>query len=255
MNKGVVPEGSTGQQGGTQMSLEGTYLSTFSRIQEPLAWKGELFGARDHWDFTLSAKHLTEIECAVDGLARRNLALAEISKADFPLPELGRELSAMDRILHSGRGFVLLTGIDVDRYSEEMLRQIFVGIGAHFGISVSQSHRGDYLGDVIDRKEAGNERPYRRGGMISMHRDPSDIVGLFCYRNAKSGGLSRVASAATVWNTFLKERPDLLPRSLMASNSTVPQPTAALLPLSPPSSCRSSLPIWTDRSIAHSFRN
>ena len=117
----------------------------------------------------------------------------------------------MDEMLHSGRGFVLLTGIDVDRYPEETLRQIFVGIGAHFGISVSQSHRGDYLGDVIDRREAGNQRPYRRGGMISMHRDPSDIVGLFCYRNAKSGGLSRVASAATVWNTFLKERPDLLP--------------------------------------------
>ncbi len=192
------------------MSNRDNYLSTLTQITGPLAWRGAQFGPRQQWQFTLAETHLAEIAQAVAALEGRNLGLLEITKADFPLPHLARELAEMGKTLHSGRGFVLMTGIDVERYPEDVLRKIFVGIGAHFGISVSQSHRGDYLGDVIDRKEAGNERPYRRGGMISMHRDPSDIVGLFCYRNAKWGGLSRVASAATVWNVFLSERPDLL---------------------------------------------
>lgn len=192
------------------MNERSSFLKSRTRISGPMAWKGTDFGPRARWHFELQAEHLVEIEAAVRGLDGRGLALSEITKTDFPLATLGAELKVMNEILHSGRGFVLLTGIDVEKYSEDVLRQIFVGIGAHLGTSVSQSHRGDYLGDVIDRAEAGNERPYRRGGTISMHRDPSDIVGLFCNRNAKEGGLSRVASAATVWNAFLAERPELL---------------------------------------------
>lgn len=192
------------------MNQQTSYLESRRPIEGPMAWKGSDFGPRQDWHFRLTARHLAEIEAAAAALDGRDLELPQITAADFPLPTLGAELEAMNETLRSGSGFVLLTGIDVERYREDMLRQIFVGIGTHFGISVSQSHRGDYLGDVIDRSEAGNERPYRRGGTISMHRDPSDIVGLFCVRNAKEGGLSRVASAATVWNTFLAERPDLL---------------------------------------------
>ena len=126
------------------------------------------------------------------------------------MPGLGPRLSALRRDLRAGRGFALVKGIDVSRHSEIDLRRIFLGISSYLGTSVSQSFRGDYLGDVMNYGEAGNERPYRRGGMLEMHRDPCDIVGLFCYRQAKSGGLSRVASAAAVWNIFIEERPDLL---------------------------------------------
>jgi hypothetical protein len=37
-----------------------------------------------------------------------------------------------------------------------------------------------------------------------------DIVALMCLRAAKSGGISRIASAAAVHNRLLEERPDLL---------------------------------------------
>lgn len=190
------------------MAQNNSYIAARRPIAGPMAWRGRDFGPREQWHFRFTPAHLAEIEAAARGIEGRSLQ--DIGKADFPLPTLGRELGNMEETLRSGRGFVLLTGIDVEKHSEESLRRIFVGIGAHFGVSVSQSHRGDYLGDVIDRAEPGNERPYRRGGTISMHRDPSDIVALFCNRNAKSGGLSRVSSCATIWNIFLAERPDLL---------------------------------------------
>lgn len=186
------------------------FLAERRPIAGPMAWSGSDYGPRSEWHHAFTPGQLAEIEAAAAHLGTLGRELSEVSSADFPLPTLGADLRRMDEVLRSGCGFVLFSGIDVTRYSEAMLRLIFVGIGSYFGISVSQSHRGDYLGDVIDRAEAGNERPYRRGGTISMHRDPSDIVGLFCLRNAKEGGLSRVASAATIWNTFLAERPDLL---------------------------------------------
>lgn len=186
------------------------YLEKRSPVSGPMAWKGSDFGPRSDWHFKFTPAHLAEIESAAAALEARAPEFSDITAADFPLPTLAEELRAMREELHSGTGFVLMTGIDVNQYPETTLRLIFVGIGAHFGVSVSQSHRGDYLGDVIDRSEPGNERPYRRGGTISMHRDPSDIVGLFCARTAREGGLSRIASSATIWNTFLAERPDLL---------------------------------------------
>jgi hypothetical protein len=123
-------------------------------------------------------------------------------------------LAVLRHELRAGRGFVLVKGLAVERFDPALLRTIYVGMGTHLGIPVSQSFRGDYLGEVKDYREPGNERPYRRGGAIEMHRDPCDIVGLLCQRKAKAGGLSRIASAATVWNVFLAERPDLVPALL-----------------------------------------
>src|SRR5690606_2655734 len=68
----------------------------------------------------------------------------------------------------------------------------------------------DYLGDVIDWREDGNERPYRRGGELTMHCDPIDVVGLCCRRKAKRGGESRIASALALHNIVLEERPELM---------------------------------------------
>ena len=144
----------------------------------------------------------------------RKLEFRDIAAANFPLPRLGPVLKGLLPELRAGRGFVLVKGLSVERFDAPMLRTIYVGMGAHLGIPVSQSYRGDYLGEVKDYREPGNERPYRRGGAINMHRDPCDIVGLLCYRKAKTGGLSRVTGAGAVWNVFLAERPNLVPALL-----------------------------------------
>ncbi len=179
-------------------------------IAKPLAWVGPDYASERNWAFRLSEADIAEIESACAFSAAQNIAFPDISKDNFPLPALGLRLAQLRSELHTGAGFALIKGIDVDRYSELEVRRIFLGISSHLGISVSQSFRGEYLGDVMNYHEAGNERPYRRGGKLEMHRDPCDIVGLLCYRQAKSGGLSRVASAAAVWNVFLDERPDLV---------------------------------------------
>ena len=184
------------------------------RIGPPLAWRGlDFAGARD-WAFKLSVAEIAELENACAKLTAADIGFSDIAPDNFPLPTLGPPLAALRTQLRTGCGFALIKGLDLDRYAEAEVRRIYLGIASHLGISVSQSFRGEYLGEVMNYGEAGNERPYRRGGLLEMHRDPCDIVGLLCYRQAKSGGLSRVASAAAVWNVFLEERPELLPALL-----------------------------------------
>lgn len=180
----------------------------------PMAWKGGDVAKRGDWILRLDEGQVAELEAAARAVAARGLSLRDIAPAEFPLPRLGSALAALRPELRSGRGFVLVKGISVERFEPALLRTLFVGMGTHLGVPVSQSYRGDYLGEVKDYREPGNERPYRRGGAIEMHRDPCDIVGLLCLRKARSGGLSRIASAATVWNAFLAERPDLVPALL-----------------------------------------
>lgn len=179
-------------------------------IKPPLAWSGIDYAADRSWAFRLTPEDLAEIKVASDRLNELDLMFSEITPANFPLPALGPRLYRLRRELRGGSGFALIKGLDTDLFEEVEQRRIFLGIASHLGVSVSQSFRGDYLGNVMNYGEAGNERPYRRGGQLEMHRDPCDIVGLFCHRQAKWGGLSRVASAAQVWNIMLEERPDLL---------------------------------------------
>ncbi|MEO8857917.1 MAG: TauD/TfdA family dioxygenase [Burkholderiaceae bacterium] len=183
---------------------------SMERIEGPLAWSGQDFGPDASWAFRLDADDLEELKGACQSLASRSPAFADIEKTLFPLPRLAPRLAQMGRDLRSQRGFALIKGIDVDQYTEAQLRLVVLGIASHLGVSVSQSFRGDYLGDVMNYAESGNERPYRRGGVFEMHRDPCDIVGLLCYRKARSGGLSRVASCAAIWNTLVHERPELI---------------------------------------------
>jgi hypothetical protein len=176
-----------------------------------MAWTGGEFSGRDDWILRLDAGHIAELEAAGRACVARGLAFRDIAAADFPLPRLAPVLAALRPELRAGRGFVLVKGLSVERFEPALLRTIYVGMGTHLGIPVSQSHRGDYLGEVKNYREPGNERPYRRGGAIEMHRDPCDIVGLLCHRKARAGGLSRIASAAAIWNAVLAERPDLVP--------------------------------------------
>ncbi len=46
-------------------------------------------------------------------------------------------------------------------------------------------------------------------GQLRFHTDRCDVVGLLCVRQAAEGGVSKLASSATVYNEILRRRPDL----------------------------------------------
>jgi hypothetical protein len=178
-------------------------------VSGPTVWKGSELRGTTHWITRLDSAHISELTHAAADARAKGIQHRDLTNENFPLPTLSRVLSGIRHELRHGCGFSLIKGIDVDTFDPVLLRIALVGLGTHLGVPVSQSFRGDYLGEVMNYHEAGNERPYRSGGEINMHRDPCDIVGLLCQRRAMEGGASRLASAAAVWNAFLTEKPEL----------------------------------------------
>ncbi len=177
----------------------------------PQAWDAKALEADPSWIFPLSGKALAEVEAAGRKVLEARRPLRDIGAGDLPMPGLRKDLDQLGKQLSQGRGVLLVRGLQIDRFSLEEVKAQLWAIGTCLGVAVSQNPRGDYLGDVVDlsdRQTSG--RPFQRGGELLMHRDPVDVVGLLCVRHAKSGGLSRIASAARIHNIMLEERPDLL---------------------------------------------
>ncbi|TWS96592.1 TauD/TfdA family dioxygenase [Reyranella sp. CPCC 100927] len=179
----------------------------------PAAWYGPDMAQRTDWIVALSAADLAEIDAATQRLAARAADIAQVTPADFPLPTLGPKLAqALEALLH-GRGFVLLRGLPVERYSLRQAATAFFGIGAHLGNARSQNAKGHVLGHVKDMGLSSKDpsvRIYQTNERQTYHTDSCDVVGLLCLKTARRGGLSTLVSSTTIFNEMRRRRPDLL---------------------------------------------
>lgn len=184
-----------------------------SPLQGLDVWMGETAQASNDWVHQFSDKEIEEIDAAYRYALDAGVSLPSLTRELFPLPTVSAVLSRLQDELEEGWGLFLLRGIPVARYSKDDLRFIYWGIGLHLGTAVSQSKRGDVLGDVRDLG-TGLDGPAFRGytsaGELTFHADAADVTGLFCIQPAKHGGLSRIVSTSAVHNEMLNTRPDLV---------------------------------------------
>ncbi|MCA0250474.1 MAG: TauD/TfdA family dioxygenase [Proteobacteria bacterium] len=178
------------------------------------AWYGPDVSRRSDWLMPLAAAEVAEVEAATRALVARNADIAAITARDFPLPTLGAKLRArVDDEVLNGRGFLLVRGLPVERWSMAESATAFFGLGAHLGSARSQNGKGHVLGHVqdlgLDVKDP-NVRIYQTHERQTYHTDSCDIVSLLCLKTAKSGGLSALVSSTTIFNEMRRQRPDLL---------------------------------------------
>jgi hypothetical protein len=180
----------------------------------PAAWYGPEISKRTDWLMPLSATEIAEVEQVTKALAAREADIAAINATDFPLPTLGPKLRhrVEDEVLN-GRGFLLLRGLPVERWTMREAATAFYGLGVHLGIARSQNGKGHVLGHVQDLGLGSNDpnvRIYQTHERQTFHTDSCDIVGLLCLKTAQSGGLSALVSSTTIFNEMRRRRPDLL---------------------------------------------
>ena len=197
-------------------------------ITGPIAWRGADLAASAEWTREFAPDAVAEIDAALRAAQSRGLAWRDVTREDFPLPAFSGALAAISDELENGLGIVRLRGFPVERYSEDELRLIFWGIGAHLGTALCQSTAGELIGEVCDELRAygavreaartvddpdlpkSSRVRSRSNGPLRFHTDRCDVIGLLCMRAARSGGVSRIVSAVTVHNEILARRPDLL---------------------------------------------
>lgn len=176
-------------------------------------WYGWEVAGREDWIERLSETEVGEVESVVKRLEESRRELATITSQDVPLPTLGPRLEGMLEEVLSGRGFVVIRGLPIERWTTREAAVAFLVIGLHLGQLRMQNAEGHLLGHVRDLGRSSNDpntRIYQTRERQTHHTDSCDVVGLMCLRTAKSGGLSSLVSSTTIFNEMRRRRPDLL---------------------------------------------
>jgi hypothetical protein len=194
---------------------------------QPLAaragWYGRQLDESGAWIRVLNDAHRGEIDAALARVKRASFPLFGFGRDDFPLTATATLLAEISEELENGLGAVRLRGLPVERHTDDDIRQIFWGLGRHFGAAVYQNARGEIMGEVRDETNLTNKTyaPTEPGkvmssrartrstGPLRWHTDRCDVIALLCVRNAKVGGISKLTSIVTVFNEILRRRPDL----------------------------------------------
>ena len=182
-------------------------------IRDASAWYGADLKDRTDWIERLSEAEIIEVERAARELEKSSVDLTSINAEDVPLPTLGPRLLRLLEEVVSGRGFVLIKALPVERWTKREAAIVFLVIGVHLGHLRMQNAEGHLLGHVKDLGRSSmdpNARIYQTRERQTHHTDSCDVVGLLCLRAAKLGGLSNLVSSTTIFNEMRRRRPDLL---------------------------------------------
>lgn len=190
------------------------------------AWLRSDFAPSD-WIRYLSAQTLDELDAAIRAIRDQSKDLTSVTRADFPFSAFAEQSHSILDEINTGRGFVVLKGLPLERYSEQEAAMIYWGIGTHLGFPLPQNVKGDRLYSVRDEGYkiaqdygAVGVRFSKTTEGLHFHTDSApalmgntpDTVGLLALKVAKTGGASALVSAQTAHNMMLRERPDYLER-------------------------------------------
>jgi hypothetical protein len=178
----------------------------------PTGWLGRDLARSREWVVELDGARVDELERAVVHTA--GVPLGDLERDDAPLPLLASDIDTWRAELDTGRGFLLVRGVPVERLGDEGAARAFWLLGLHLGRPIAQNPAGDLLGHVLDtgaRRDDPMVRKYQTADDIAFHVDLGDVVGLLCLRSGRVGGASRIASSVAVYNELAARRPDLVP--------------------------------------------
>jgi hypothetical protein len=181
-------------------------------LETPDVWLGPAIAGDEAWRYRFTASDVAELLSAQRHASGRDFR--RWTREDFPLPTLAPRIAGWMRELDQGRGFILLRGFPVDEHAEAVCAAVYWGLGLHMGRAVSQNTDGDLIGHVRDvgaDPNAYGVRLYKTRAEQDFHTDGADIIGLFCLKTARRGGVSRIVSSPAIFNRMLRERSDLVP--------------------------------------------
>lgn len=168
----------------------------------------------DAWLYHLTETDISDLDRTVYFMEKDGISVSDIELDDFSFPKLGATLAEIKDAVLWGRGFAVIRGVPVERYTRLQAAIAFWCLGLHIGVPVSQNAKGHVLGHVKDLGGTSLKNPVNRGYQTSerlpFHTDQCDVVGLLCLDTAPVGGDSLITSPITIHNEMLKRRPELV---------------------------------------------
>lgn len=184
-----------------------------SHLDQMANWKAADMADHRQWMIQLSDDQVDEFDRALQAAQDAGITIDRLTRAEFALPLFDALVPDVQERLENGRGVVVLRGMPAERYTKAQLRLLYWGLGLHLGTAVSQSSKGDLLGDVRnfgDDVNSSKGRGYMSRQGLGFHTDTADVVALLVMRAARSGGLSMICSSVAIREEIAATRPDLL---------------------------------------------
>jgi hypothetical protein len=100
-------------------------------ITGPGAWKTTDFRSPRDYTIELTPTQLADIEESLRAVRAAGLGLDDIEQRHFALPTLAGAFEEIRQQVTSGRGFVILRRLPVERYTKDEVGMIYWGLGTH----------------------------------------------------------------------------------------------------------------------------
>ncbi|NPT43108.1 TauD/TfdA family dioxygenase [Paraburkholderia sp. 1N] len=182
-------------------------------ITDAYAWKAADLQNDPSWIYKFTESDIVAVDTALRKVQDQGLSWGSFGKEQFDLGSLGATFAEIDNQIRNGRGFALLRGFPVERYSLDELKTIYWGVGVHIGQVISHNVAGDFVAAVTDlalKDDDPNRRNNTTNRMLDPHTDLADVVTLLCVEKAREGGMSGLCSTAAIHNHIVQNHPEYL---------------------------------------------
>ena len=170
------------------------------------------------WCLDVGPAAQAELSALARRLAGYEGSIEDLVPGDFELPAVGRLMAEAKARLDHGLGFAILDRLPIEGLDERTAKALAWLVVAHLGPIVHQKFKGRRLYEVRDtgtamghgvRRSITNldQEFHTDGGWLAA---PPEIIALACIRQAKSGGMSQVASLLGGLEEMRTRHPELL---------------------------------------------
>ncbi len=191
------------------------------RIDGKQAWVRDTLRQSD-WLFTLDDACRRELSVVVEDVRANALPLLLLTPDMFELAACRKLAGEARSALNEGASFAVVDRIPLEVITQDEAKILYWLFSTMIARPVAQKLDGTMVYDVHDTGmqalPGSGVRPDKTNVDLTFHNDNAynqtmpEIVGLFCLRQAQTGGLSRAISFQTAHNCLLADYPDLLPR-------------------------------------------
>ncbi|USK35787.1 TauD/TfdA family dioxygenase [Bacillus sp. F19] len=101
----------------------------------------------------MSEKTIATLETALFHVKQKGLQAPNFNKEDFLIPELSDETAYFIDELEYGRGFLLIRGLPMERYTDEEASIIYWGLGADFAMFIDEKTAKADRGGITVKKQ------------------------------------------------------------------------------------------------------
>jgi len=182
-------------------------------LSGPATWKGADLKEETEWLLHFTEPELQEIDATVKTLTDKYDSSLDITPKDLNMPLASRKFELVRDELENGRGFQVLRGIPVAKYSLAQNERLIWALSLLLGEPEEQDKQGNLIHSVHDKgknlTENSAARGYETDQELTFHNDGGDAFMLLCLKTAVSGGVSKLMSVNQLFNEILRREPQL----------------------------------------------